>query len=82
MPNYADVGRAMKTLVHSYHFDDPPTFDSEPEPIILDKFAHDLSLPELGMYIYFAEAQNIADPYICRRRQSFLSSQSNVKATF
>ncbi|KAF7972607.1 hypothetical protein HWV62_17424 [Athelia sp. TMB] len=46
MPNYAEVGSAIKTLVHSYHFDDPPSFD-DAIPIALEGFDHHLLLPEI-----------------------------------
>lgn len=52
MPNYTEVGRLIKTLVHSYHCDDPPTYDVEPVPVVLDEFPYDLSLPKLGKYTY------------------------------
>ncbi|KZP28845.1 hypothetical protein FIBSPDRAFT_816644, partial [Athelia psychrophila] len=62
MPNYAEVGRAMKMLIHSYHFDDPPTLDSEPAPIVLDVFVHDLALPELEDDSPFHLAKAISRP--------------------
>lgn len=51
MPNYADVGQTLTTLARSYHFDDPPSFDSEVISIFPEEISHNLPLPELGSFV-------------------------------